>query len=131
MELQNLLRMEPLVIESGGDTPYVNFNPETNTFLIAEKSLPANAVEFYEPVFAWLAQYLKNPNENTFFDFKLDYFNTSSSKQIARFFKFIADSPHKERVAVRWFYEEDDSDMLDSGLLYAKLIDINFEFIEY
>jgi hypothetical protein len=123
--------MEPLIIEATGDTPLVNFNVQTNTFVIAEKSLPANAVEFYDAVIAWIHEYLKNPNDNTFFDFKLDYFNTSSSKQIARLLKVIQDSGKKNKITIRWFYEEDDTDMLESGMLYAKLIDLNFEFIEY
>jgi uncharacterized protein YegL len=125
------LRMEPLIIEATGDTPLVNFNTQTNTFVIAEKSLPANAVEFYEPVIFWITEYLKNPNDNTYFDFKLDYFNTSSSKQIARLLKSMQDAQKKDKVTIRWFYEEDDTDMLESGMLYAKLIDLEFEFIEY
>ncbi len=123
--------MEPLLIDATGDTPLINFNPQTNTFVIAEKSLPANAVDFFNTIINWFKEYLKNPNENTYVDFKLDYFNTSSSKQIARFLKTIQDSNYEDRITVRWFYEEDDSDMLESGMLYARLIDINFEFIEY
>lgn len=123
--------MEPILLNATGDTPLINFNPQTNTFVLAEKSLPANAVEFYDPLIKWFKEYLKKPNEKTYVDFKLDYFNTSSSKQIARFLKAIQDSPTKDNITIRWFYEEDDSDMLESGMLYARLIDVNFEFIEY
>ncbi|MCK5536352.1 MAG: DUF1987 domain-containing protein, partial [Bacteroidales bacterium] len=84
--------MEPLIIEATGDTPLINFNIQDNTFVIAEKSLPANAVEFFDPIISWISDYLIKPNDNTCFDFKLDYFNTSSSKQIARLLKGIQDS---------------------------------------
>jgi len=123
--------MEPILLNATGDTPLINFNPQTNTFVLAEKSLPANAVEFYDPLIKWFKEYLKKPNEKTYVDFKLDYFNTSSSKQIARFLKAIQDASTKDNITIRWFYEEDDSDMLESGMLYARLIDVNFEFIEY
>ena len=46
------------------------------------RSLPENAKEIYAPVFNWMTTYKSNPAEKTVINFKLEYFNTTSSKMI-------------------------------------------------
>jgi len=123
--------MEKLYIEATDDTPGINFNPDENTFIISDRSLPENAIEFYLPIFEWLDKYCSNPNNQTAFDFKLDYFNTASAKQIAKILLVLKKLSENNDVAINWHYKEEDNDMLASGLRYSKLININFEFIKY
>ncbi len=49
------------------------------------RSLPEDTVTFYKPVVDWISQYAEQPNAKTDFAFKLDYFNTASSKVILDF----------------------------------------------
>lgn len=122
--------MEALHIESAEDTPKIYFEPEVDIYLIEGKSLPENAVDFYQPVFDWAETFFNSadvPAEITIY-FKLDYFNTASSKQIAKFFRIIENSAASENVTIKWFYDEEDTDMLKAGNRYNKLMNIRFEF---
>ena len=59
----------------------------------------------------------------------MEYFNTSSSKCILDVFKKLESIADSE-VSIKWFYEEDDEDMLEAGEDYEAIIDLKFEMIE-
>lgn len=123
--------MEALHIEASEDTPKIYFEPSVDIYLLEGKSLPENAIDFYQPVFDW-AQVFFNEKEvpsNIEINFKLDYFNTASSKQIAKFLRIIENSPSNENVTIKWYYDEEDTDMLKAGNRYNKLMNIQFVFV--
>lgn len=119
--------MESLFFEGTEDTPEINFNHEKNIFSIADRSLPENAVDFYKPIFEWLEQFHDIASDNVSFDFKLDYFNTASAKQITKILLFLEKLALDHKVTIRWYYHKEDVDMLSSGSRYAKLINVKFE----
>jgi len=123
--------MESLYIEATKDTPEVNFDPGNDIFVISHRSLPENAIKFYEPIFSWFEKYQQAPNKNTNLDIKLDYFNTASSKQIVQFLSQLAKLNNKSKVVINWYYRDIDEDMLEIGQEYSKLINFEFNFIVY
>ena len=122
--------MRALHVKETPTTPEINLDPETGTFEMIGKSLPTNSIEFYGPVFDWANEFFYSSDApfNMILDFKLDYYNTSSSKQIAKLFRIIENSPTSENITINWFYDEDDIDMLESGERFGKLLNIDFEF---
>ena len=78
--------METITREGTEDTPKVVLDPSAGTFEISGRSLPEDVNEFYEPILNWLEEYTENPNNETYFVFKLEYFNTASSKMILDIF---------------------------------------------
>lgn len=78
MELKNIL------IEPGSKTPLIDFNPHTGELIFEGKSIPENAVEFYEDLHKWIRSYSKNPKLTTNLRLNLDYFNTASSGWLAK-----------------------------------------------
>ncbi len=122
--------MKTLIIKETEDTPFVKLSPIENHFEISHKSLPENAIAYYDPIFKWLNEYFKSPNKETIFDFKLEYFNTATAKQLAKLLLNLERNSDKTDITVRWHYEKDDLDMQASGLRYAKLINIKFEIKE-
>ena len=122
--------MEALHIKPGNTTPEINFEPETGVFELLGKSLPTNSIEFYEPVFDWVNQFFYSADvpPNVTIDIKLDYYNTSSSKQIAKLFRIIEQSPASVNITINWCYDEEDIDMLEAGQRFDNLMKINFEF---
>lgn len=123
--------MSPLIIQATEYTPSIVLDKEMGIFEIAARSLPENAIEFYKPVIDWLNEYAMMPNKETPFSFNLEYYNTASSKQIAKIL-LILEKIHLQKssqVRVIWNYSEDDLDMLQSGRRYEKLLNIPFEFI--
>ena len=82
--------MENYFIEGTEDTPQIEFNAESSDFSISGRSLPQNAIDFYAPILEWVDKTLNETERHTFtFEIKIEYFNTSSSKQLAKFFLTI------------------------------------------
>ncbi|HOG19885.1 MAG TPA: DUF1987 domain-containing protein [Salinivirgaceae bacterium] len=116
--------MAPLIYDGTEDTPKVVLNKDAEEFLISGRSLPEDAFLFYKPIFRWLEEYAKNPNKKTVFRFELEYFNTSSTKQLSKIFIFLKSI--REEVEVIWCYYDDDTDMLNSGKRFEKLTNLDF-----
>ena len=121
--------MEKLFIDHTEDTPRVELNQEENIYEISGKSLPENAVAFYLPIITWLKEYNKNHSEAIIFDIRLDYFNTASAKQITKLLLVLQDLSENIDIKVRWFYLEEDTDILSSGLRFSRLIKVKIELI--
>jgi hypothetical protein len=124
------IQMNALIIEATEETPQVNYNPANSKFIISQRSLPENAIEFYDKIYVWLDEYSKNPNPLSFFEFNFEYFNTASSKQIIKIMLLLEKMAQFSEVKVKWFYHDYDEDMLQNGQRFASLVDLDFELIE-
>jgi len=117
--------MENLQIDGTDDTPVVILDKGKGVFEISGRSLPEDVLQFYEPVVEWLKAYSKDPNSKTMFSFKLDYFNTASSKVLLDMLNQLKDI---KGTSIVWHYYEDDEEILDAGKEFAEQVDIPFEF---
>jgi len=126
--------MESLIIESSKTKPGVNFNIETGSLNLGGESYPENALEFYKPICGWIEDYLSNngKSKKVEFNFKMTYFNTSSSKAILDILD-ILEAHHNKNVdiTVNWFYEEDDEDIQESGEEFAEGLTLKYNLISY
>jgi hypothetical protein len=121
--------MELLKIRGNWKNPSISFNPN-GKLQIWGRSLPENALDTYKPIFTWLENYKKNPAVKTEIDFKLEYFNTTSSKLIYEIFKKFEDlKADGNNLHVKWHYESDDSDMEEEGKLLSNIIKVEIELI--
>lgn len=123
--------MDNIEISGTSKTPEVSFIAETGKFEISGRSIPENSYQFYEPLLTWLDEYAKAPKEETVLSFQLDYFNTSSSMYILGILKklekiFLAE--HK--VKVRWVYDVDDEDMLQTGEDFKQIVKLPIDMVE-
>lgn len=123
--------MEKIQIEQTKVSPEVILDEENGVASISGESYPENAMGFYKPVFDWINHFITTKNKLSF-DFKLNYFNTSSSKCIMDILD-ILEKYHAEdgEVNVKWHYQEDDDDMLESGEEFADDLELPFELISY
>jgi len=122
--------MESFVLEPGSDTPRVVMDAVNNVFEISQRSYPEDAVAFYAPVLQWLSAYIASPNSATAFTIDLEYYNTSSAKQLFRIFSLLNQLAKDKPVTVNWCYKKEDTDMRLSGERFAKLFQVPFNFIE-
>ena len=120
--------MEDLKQEGSAKTPEVEFNA-SGELLLKGRSIPENSIEFYKPLIEWIESYSESPNSSTVLNVQLEYFNTSSSKCILDVFKKLESITGSE-VSVKWYYEEDDEDMLEAGEDYQAIIKVPFTMIE-
>jgi hypothetical protein len=124
--------LDRVEIKAGVDTPHVLLDPDELVCEISGKSYPPDVLKFYEPLFDWLDDFKYLNKENLTFGFKLDYYNTASSKILLEiFYKLEEISKDGTKVLVKWFYPDDDEEMLEVGEEFQRLVNINFEHIPY
>ena len=124
--------MEVINIAGTDDTPNVILDKDNAKFEISGRSLPEDVNMFYEPILEWIDAYAEAPVEKTEFHFKLEYFNTASSKVILDIllkFEEIVESGND--VVIKWHYHEEEEDMLEAGEEYADIVEIPFDYISY
>ncbi len=121
--------MTELKIDKTDSTPQIYLDKNSGKFEMKGKSFPEESRSFYAPVLEWLENYAKDPKEETLFEFKMEYFNSSSSLIILEILN-ILDSIYKtgKKVIISWNYLEIDEDMLDAGEEYAELVSLPFEY---
>jgi len=94
--------------------PTVDFNAETGICELAGESYLEDTIEFYSPLFNWLKQYTVEINKPVTFNFRLRYFNTSSSKCIIDILNILKKyEDNNGTVEVNWFYDSDEEDIED------------------
>jgi SiaC family regulatory phosphoprotein len=124
--------MEALNIKEEEGTPKIILDKDHNIFEITGNSLPENILGFYAPVFNWIEEYVKQPNQITKFVVKLNYFNSSSSKIILDLIITLSSLVLRGyKVEVEWFYMDMDEDNLQTGKEFEGFAKIPFKFIPY
>lgn len=122
--------MENFVIEGTVKTPSIILEADKGKLEFSGRSIPENSIEFYKPITEWVDRYLENIPMRTIIIIKLEYFNTSSSKSLFTIFKkFEKIFKSGNQVLVRWFYEQEDEDMKESGEDFRDILKIPFELI--
>ena len=120
--------MEIINLEGTEDTPKILLDKSNGIFEISGRSLPEDSAEFYQPIIDWLDQYAGDSNEDSTFIFKLEYFNTASSKLILDVLSKLEDI---QGARVMWYFHEDDEDMEEAGEEFSELVEVPFEFNTY
>ena len=118
-------------IESTSRTPKIDFDSDTHILLIEGRSLPENTQQFYESAISWINNYNPEAGTKILLEMKFTYLNSSSL--IALLSIVLNLKKHTNRnctLNIKWFYEEDDEDLLISGEDISHVAEIEFEYIE-
>lgn len=108
----------------------VRMDKNAGIFEFSGKFLPQKTKEFYAPIVEFIEDYLKSPNQKTILTFRMDYFNTASSKKILDLMMMFESLSKQAMVEVCWYYQKDDSDIKEAGIGYSELVELPFKFIE-
>lgn len=126
--------LENLEIEGKSSTffiPTVSFNAQTGYCKIEGESYLENTWEFYDKLTNWLKAYAEQKKPITF-NFKLTYFNTSSSKGILDILFFLKEyEAEGNPVTVNWYYPEDDEDNLAEAEDFIADSELEMNLIPY
>ena len=124
--------MDTLKISGTDESPEIILDKITSEMVFSGKSLPEDVKEFYKPVISWLEKYTENPNDITKVEFKLEYFNSASSKQILDILtRFERIHKKGKKVEISWCYQSDDEDMEDAGLAFAGILEVPIKLVHY
>lgn len=120
--------MNTIKLRETDDTPGVTLDIENNIFEISGRSLPEDVISFYQPILDWIDTEMKKYKDKIVFVFKMNYFNTASSKLLLdiliRLEEMVANG---QDVSVHWYYDKDDEDMMEAGEEYAEIVEVPFE----
>ncbi len=113
-----------------GLKPGVTLDVDNNKFEISGKSCPENVVEYYQPILDWLDDYKEIALDKTVFEFRLQYYNTASSKVLFIIMQKLENIYETGKdILVKWYYPDDDEALEEAGEEYDDLIDVPFELI--
>lgn len=116
-----------MVIPETKNTPLVVASIEEGIISIKGKIIPENPDEFFNQLEIVTSQCVKgNRNQQLRINLQLDYFNTTSSKMLARYFKSIlAKNPN-----INWHFEKGDFEIREAGQDYATLLNFPINLVE-
>lgn len=108
--------MESFIKTTVIDSPYypsIYLDYRTGMLEIAGESYMEDTYRFYSPVIEWLINYVKE-QKPIIFNFKLNYFNTSTSRFILDILDILKNyKSNGGDVKIYWHYRQDDPDMVD------------------
>jgi hypothetical protein len=118
--------MERIKIASTPRTPSVILDADSGTLSIAGRSIMEYPEDFYKEILDGVDMYFSEYDKPLSVSLSFEYFNTASSKELYDLLKKLKG----QKASVKWYYEEDDLDMEETGKDYEKLIgDVSFEHI--
>ena len=124
--------LEPIIKEKTKNSPEIILDVENSTFKIAGRSIVEDPGEFYSPIYSWLEEYIKKPLPETEFIFDLEYFNSSSARQIMEIIMLLEKLQESDnKVKVSWMYEEGDEMSKERGDEIKLVSKLEFEIKEY
>jgi hypothetical protein len=116
-----------MVIPQTPHTPLVVASFEEGIISIKGKIIPENPDEFFHQLELLTTKCLDSKKEGALnINIQLDYFNTPSSKMLARYFKSVL--PGSPRI--NWHYEKGDDSIREAGEDYSVLLDFPFNIVE-
>jgi hypothetical protein len=123
--------MQPYILAATSDTPRVELDPARGLYVFEGNSYPENSTKLFAPILEWLEVWVKQSEEpSAVFNFNFDYFNTSSAKYILEVLRLLREySKRGKDLKVRWYYYEDDTDMLEAGEDYMDTTGLEFELL--
>ena len=111
--------------------PHVDFDADTGHCVIEGESYLENTWEFYKQLVHWIKTYTET-GQPLSFDFKLTYFNTSSSKGILELLEALKEYKNRGgNIVLKWYYPEDDEDILEEAEDFVEDTQLDIELIAY
>jgi len=115
-----------LFIQKTLNTPMVKF--EDGVLVISGRSIPENALSFFEPLFRFIATYTKKPFPLTEVNIMLEYANSSTNRSLMTVFTLLEKIyENGNNIHVNWYYEIGDDLMLELGNDFKALLRIPFQ----
>lgn len=119
-----------LYIEETKVTPEIKFDIKKQEFILKGCSRPEDCDSFYKDVFDWIDTNIFEISSSKKLDVILDleYFNSSSAKEILRLISTI-DKIRNKIVNFIWKFEVEDEELLEAGKEFSQIIKTDFTFV--
>jgi hypothetical protein len=123
--------MERIDLPVTDKTPSVLFDPVKGVLELKGVSIHENADRFFRPLLEVVEAYVREPAKHTTVRLHMSYFNSSSAKYILDLLKLLDDAHMSGtgKVALEWYYDEDDLDMQEAGQDYKALLEMPVKLV--
>ena len=101
-----------LVREKTKTTPYIFIDEENGYMRFEGESYLEDIAGFFKEINEWLKKFLTSDFIEFTFDCALEYFNSSTTKQIYNILRLLDASSPGRNVIVNWIVASKDDDML-------------------
>lgn len=124
--------MQRLELPQTRTTPHVQFVPETRTLTIKGESYPENSFVFFEPILAWVEEWLAEPHEAITVVVDMPYMNSSSTKCMLDLLDRFEDAYRQgQPVLMHWLYDPDNGRALDLAEEFREEVTFPFETVAH
>ena len=121
-------KVNDILIKPTKTSPGVSLDFSSGKLTVEGRSLLTNALKFYHPLITSLETC--NIPTNCEIDFKVDYYNTSSTKCIFLIFKKIrALFFQGHYIKVNWYTHEEDEDHLEFDNDLENMLGLTFNYV--
>jgi hypothetical protein len=118
-----------LYIKGTSKTPEVDFT--SGVIQLSGRSIPEDAVSFFQPLIRWVNTYVENPEKFTKVNFRIEYINSGSNRFIFAIFKLLDECFAKgNEISITWYYEEDDDTIKGLGKDFQSLLKVPIKLVE-
>ena len=93
-------------------TPYILIDEEKGYMRFEGESYLEDIVGFFAEINNWLESYLTSDFEELTFDSALEYFNSSTTKQVYNMLRLMDTHADGKKVIVNWIVADEDDEML-------------------
>lgn len=108
--------MQSLVIEKTKSTPYINFDADSGFLQISGESFPENVTKFYTQIIDWIRNYLNQESKEMTIEFRITYFNSSSSKVFMTIFDLLEENVIEGKgISVKWMCDKHNELAIECG----------------
>jgi hypothetical protein len=121
--------LDKLHILPTAKTPEIILNPE-GVIKIKGRGLTVNKTDDSSRIINWIEAYIRKPVDITFVIIDFEYLNSfSTTILVSMLSKLLQLCQQSKKLAIQWYYDEDDEDILERGQYISSTINIPIEFI--
>jgi hypothetical protein len=104
--------------------PELILDPE-GIITIKGRYLVLNPTDVPVQIMSWIEEYLRNPAESTEVIIALEYLSSIGTKNLMSLLKELSKViQQNKKIAIRWYYEEDDDDMIDRADYTSSVLNV-------
>jgi hypothetical protein len=123
------MKLDEIHILPSNNTPEVILNP-AGSIRIKGRAIDESRTKFSDQLMNWIDSYLLSPADRTEVTIALEYLNSFNSIYLASILKKLASLNTFKKLAIKWYIEEDDDDLLERAEYISTTFSIPIEFIK-
>jgi hypothetical protein len=111
--------------------PKIEYDELNGTVSMTGRSISPEVNHYFAKFLPYFTECIAKDPRDLKIDINLEYFNTSTAKQLIELFKIAKKIKDDDfNVIINWYVDGDDEDMFEAGFDYQTLTGLEFNIIE-